>query len=112
MIGPKVERAGKWESINFPIAMSNVGLVPLREIGVSFGAKHGDDGGDRVAGDIENKSERVFACIRVTFQLTRESMPAGTLDFDVKDLQPRETRPYEKVVPSGAGYYLLSKSEC
>ena len=98
-----------------PIAMNSVDLIPLQEIGVSFGSRR-TSAGSFIVGHVENRSERAFACVRVTFQLTNslggERREAGTIEFEVRNLRSREERPYEERVPEEVGYYLKAKQEC
>jgi len=118
--GPTIPHSGEWSGINIPIRMSDVDLVPLRELGVSFtGKKVGTDW--FITGDIENRSERSFPCIRLTFQMSTsyedhlQGVPEadlGSVDVEIRNLGPHDKRPYQSKLPKQAGFTLKSKQEC
>ena len=113
-LGPKVQRPGEWEGVNFPIDLEDVRLKdkPLEEIRVSFGSRFGDETKTIAGGEITNKSEREFSCVRITFELRRDEQRSGSQDVVVRNLKAMESRPYEAELPPNVGYRLLSKSEC
>ncbi len=112
----RIDRPGQWEAVNLPVPMSDVDLVPLREVGISFGTKDRTSEHHIVGGVIENDSARAYSCVRFTFQLVRtvdgNRMNAGTQVVEARNLLPAEKRPYEQAFPLDAGFHLRSKSEC
>jgi hypothetical protein len=118
--GPRIERAGDWEGINIPIQVSEIEMQPLRELLVSFSSKKVGSNWF-VVGDVENKSERSFPCIKLRFSISTSyqdrlqgtpSLDLGLLDVELRDLRPHEKRPYEKQLPQQVGFGLYSKEEC
>jgi len=95
-----IESSGKWDGINIPIAMSEVDLKPLRELRVSFSTE--TIGSDLfLTGHIENRSDRSFPCVTLRFGTTprfgtQETSGIGNVDVEVRNLGPREERPYRK----------------
>jgi hypothetical protein len=118
--GPIIKHSGEWSGINIPIRMSDVELVPLRELPVTFSAKKvGTDW--FLTGDIENRSERSFPCIRLTYQMVTsyqdrlQGEPVadlGTVNVEIRNLGPHDKRSYQSKLPKNVGVTGVSKQEC
>jgi hypothetical protein len=118
--GPTIPHSGEWSGINIPIRMSDVDLVPLRELRGTYSVKKvGTDW--FITGDIENRSERSFPCIRLTFQMSTsyedrlQGVPEadlGSVDVEIRNLGPHDKRPYQSKLPKQVGFTLKSKQEC
>lgn len=113
-LGPKIKESGKWDGINFPIDLAKVTLKekPMPEIGVSFRMRFRDDTRTVVYGEVKNKSEKRFACVKVTFELRKDGERSGTQDVIVRNLKALENRVYEAEFPPNVDFRLLSKKEC
>ena len=118
--GPTIPHSGEWSGINISIRMSDVELVPLKELRVTFsGKKVGTDW--FITGDIENRSERSFPCIRLTYQMVTsyqdrlQGVPEadlGQVNVEIRNLGPHDKRSYQSKLPKEVGFTLASKQEC
>ena len=118
--GPTIKHSGEWSGINIPIPMSDVDLVPLRELRVTFSGKQvGTDW--FLTGDIENRSERSFPCIRLTYQMLtsyQDRSPGepvadlGPVNVEIRNLGPHDKRSYQSKLPKQVGVQFASKGEC
>ena len=113
-LGPRVTRPGEWQDVNFPIDLKNVDLVDrtLEEIGLSFGSRSRDASRTLVAGNLVNKSDKSYSCVRITFFLSRKGERSGVKHLVFRDVNPNETRAYEADFPPDVGFGIQSKAEC
>ena len=101
-----------------PGAYAQLTRDPERDIKVSFWSSADKS---TVLGEARNDSANLYPCVRLEFHLStrfdlrqpgEEPRDLGVLPVYLKNLQPRETRPYQQRLPQPAGFGLKSVSQC